>query len=44
LADGDRVVISRVSGLIPGTTVRTRNVDVEPTPDAGIATAARGDD
>ena len=44
LADGDRVVISRVSGLIPGTTVRTRNVDVEPSPDGGIATAAHNDD
>ena len=44
LADGDRVVISRVSGLIPGTTVRTRSVDVGPTPGGGIAAAARSDD
>ena len=44
LADGDRVVVSRISGLIPGATVRTRNVETDRGPGDGIATAARSND
>ncbi|MDJ0739311.1 MAG: efflux RND transporter periplasmic adaptor subunit [Gammaproteobacteria bacterium] len=43
LSAGDRVVVSRVSGLVPGSEVRTRTVDHDSGPPR-VATAPAGDD